>query len=258
MGQTLFVLLGGVGALFLALPLVGLLLRALRQNAWQALSADAVMTAIQLSAITTLSSVSFTLIFGTPLAYLLARGKFPFKRLVNVIVELPIVLPPAVAGLALLSVFGRRGIFSHTLDSLNLTIAFTGVAVVIAQTFVAAPFFIRAASVGFASIPREIEDAARVDGASEAALFWFITLPLAGRSLGAGLVLSWARAMGEFGATIMFAGSLQGITQTMPLFIYETFNRDVDAAIAAGLILVGVALVALMLSAWLRPHEDAQ
>jgi molybdate transport system permease protein len=254
--QTAFVILGSIGFLFLVLPIVGLLIRAIHQNAWQALSTQAITSAIELSIFTTVMTLILTVIFGTPLAYLLARGNFPFKRLINAIVELPIVLPPAVAGLALLSLFGRRGILGDTLDSLNLTIAFTITAVIIAQTFVSAPFFIRAANVGFASVPKEIEDAARVDGASESSLFVFITLPLAGRAMGAGLVLSWARAMGEFGATIMFAGSLQGVTQTMPLLIYETFNRDVNAAIAAGLILVGVAFIALIFSTGLQPKDN--
>jgi molybdate transport system permease protein len=129
-------------------------------------------------------------------------------------------------------------------------------AVILAQAFVAAPFYIRAAQVGFHGIPREIEDAARVDGAGGLALFFRVTAPLAARALGAGIVLCWARALGEFGATILFAGSLQGRTQTMPLLIYNILERDIDAAVTTGLLLVGLALVALLVSQWLGQKPD--
>jgi molybdate transport system permease protein len=240
-------LLAALGVGFLLLPLLGLLVRSIETNAWGGLSTEAVSAAISLSARTTLVAMLLTLAFGTPLAYALARWRFPLRRWVNVLVELPIVLPPAVAGLALLTAFGRRGLLGPVLDDLDIAIVFTTTAVILAQVFVAAPFYIRAAVVGFASVPQEIEDAARVDGADGLALFTYVTLPLARSALGAGLVLSWARAVGEFGATLMFAGSLQGETETMPLLIFRTFQSDVDAAIATGLILVGIALIALLL-----------
>lgn len=169
------------------------------------------------------------------------------------------MLPPAVAGLALLTTFGRRGFLGPILGSLGISLPFTTAAVVFAQTFVSAPFYIRAAQVGFQAVPREIEDAARVDGASGLILFRYVTLPLSRRSLAAGLVLSWARALGEFGATILFAGSLQGRTQTMPLLIYNVLERDINASIWTGVILVGLALVALVISQWLargQPEND--
>jgi len=172
--------------------------------------------------------------------------------MLNLLIELPIVLPPAVAGLALLITFGRRGLLGPALTALEISLPFTVYAVVMAQTFVAAPFYLRAAQLGFESVPDEIEDAARVDGAGGWALFWRVTLPLTVRALGAGLVLTWARALGEFGATILFAGSLQGVTQTMPLLIYTVIERDLNAAIWTGILLIGMAMVALILAAWLR------
>ncbi|MCU0512826.1 MAG: ABC transporter permease [Anaerolineae bacterium] len=247
-----------VALVFLTLPLVALLLRALGSRAWEGVPASAIPAAIQLSAVTTLASMILTVLFGTPLAYVLARRRFAGRGLVNVLVELPIVLPPAVAGLALLLTFGRRGLLGPLLSDLGISIPFTMTAVILAQTFVAAPFYIRAAQVGLHSVPREVEDAARVDGAGGFSLFWYVTLPLAARALAAGLVLAWARALGEFGATILFAGSLQGQTQTMPLLIYNVIERDINAAIWSGLILVALALVALVLSQWLAQHSAGE
>lgn len=248
----LIVSLAAIFALmFLALPIAALAIRAVVNRAWEGMGADgaeALVAAILLSGWTTLFTLILTVLFGTPLAYVLARRRFRFKRMVNILVELPIVLPPAVAGLALLVTFGRRGLFGSALGEIGVTLPFTTAAVVLAQTFVAAPFYIRAAQLGFQAVPLEIEEAGRVDGAGGLSLFWFITLPMAGRALGAGLILCWARALGEFGATILFAGSLQGRTQTMPLLIYNAFERNIDTAILAGLILVGLALVALLFS----------
>jgi molybdate transport system permease protein len=252
LGAGVVAALGVVALLFFSLPIVSLVLRAVANRAWEGVPGSALPDAIWLSFVTTLGTLVVTAIFGTPLAYLLARRSFPFKRWLSVLVELPIVLPPAVAGLALLITFGRRGVLGAGLSDLGITLPFTIYAVIMAQTFVAAPFFVRAAQVGFQSVPREVEDAARVDGAGGLPLFFAITLPLAGRALAAGLVLCWARALGEFGATILFAGSLQGRTQTMPLLIYNIIERDIDAAIWAGLILVGLALIALVVSQGLR------
>ncbi|MFN8376894.1 MAG: ABC transporter permease, partial [Anaerolineae bacterium] len=194
----------------------------------------------------------------TPLAFILARWRFPAKHVVNVLVELPIVLPPAVAGLALLVAFGRRGLLGPALESLGVTLPFTTAAVIVAQTFVSAPFYVRSAIVGLQSVPRELEDAARVDGAAGFTLFWYVTLPLARLSLYAGLVLSWARALGEFGATILFAGSFQGRTQTMPLLVYNVLESDINAAIWTGLLLVAMALAALFVSQWLMRRATAE
>ncbi len=250
-------LLAGLMLMFLALPVLALVIRAVDQRAWEGMPETAIPDAIWLSFVTTLATLLLTLLLGTPLAYVLARRRFPLRRFVSVLVELPIVLPPAVAGLALLITFGRRGLLGPTLEQLSITLPFTTWAVIMAQTFVAAPFYIRSAQVGFSGVPREVEEAARVDGAGGWWLFWFVTLPLAGRALAAGLVLCWARALGEFGATILFAGSLQGRTQTMPLLIYNVIERDINAAIWTGLILIGLALLALLLSQWLARQTAA-
>ncbi len=257
--RTLAIFAAGIALLFLTLPILALIVRALQNQAWENTPISAIPDAIWLSFVTTSITVILTLVFGTPLAYLLARWRLPLRRLIGVLVELPIVLPPAVAGLALLIAFGRRGLFGGLLTNVGISLPFTTFAVIMAQCFVAAPFYIRAAQVGFAGVPRDLEDAARVDGADRLALFVYITLPLAGRALGAGIVLSWARALGEFGATILFAGSLQGRTQTMPLLIYNVIERDIDAAIWTGLILIGLAMVALVISHLLgRPDDEQQ
>jgi len=256
MRRLVLIIVAGGGTLFLSLPIAVLALNTLESQAWQSLDGTLVPTAITLSLITTVITAVITIVLGTPLAYVLARWRFTGRRLINVLVELPIVLPPAVAGLALLLTFGRRGFLGPALDGLDITLPFSTAAVIIAQTFVAAPFYIRSAQVGFQSVPREIEDAGRVDGASGLQLFFFVTVPLTIRALAAGLVLSWARALGEFGATILFAGSLQGRTQTMPLLIYNILERDIDAAVTTGLILVGFALMALLVWQWLSHVPD--
>ncbi|MGB7340811.1 MAG: ABC transporter permease [Phototrophicaceae bacterium] len=245
-------LLGSIGIIaysVLFLPLVVFIGRAFTLGGWQTLPESAiVLDAIWLSLRTSSISLIAILILGLPLAYIFARWEFRGKTIATVLIELPIVMPPAVAGLALLLTFGRRGAIGASLSDLGITIAFTSWAVVIAQVFVAAPFFIRAAQIGFANVSQEMEDAARVDGASEWLVFLRITLPLSARAIIAGLILSWARALGEFGATILFAGSLQGRTQTMPLLVYSTFERDIDAAIWTGILLIGIAFIALFIS----------
>lgn len=245
-----------LGVIFLSLPILVLVLHMLEAQAWHTLDSELVSMAISLSLVTTGITAIITVLLGTPLAYVLARWRFTGRRLLRVLVELPIVMPPAVAGLALLLTFGRRGFLGATLAQLGISLPFSMGAVVIAQIFVAAPFFIRSAQVGFQGAPREVEDAGRVDGADGLRLFVLVTMPLAMRSLAAGLILSWARALGEFGATILFAGSLQGRTQTMPLLIYNMLERDIDAAVMTGLILVGLALMALLLWQYLSHVSD--
>jgi len=244
LGDRGLVLLAGLFALFLGLPVVTLVGRALATGALaQVVGASAVLSALGLSLATTAISLVITVAVGLPLAFVLARRSFRGKWLLESVVDLPIVLPPSVAGLALLLVFGRRGLLGGTLASTGLDIAFTTAAVVIAQTFVSAPFFIRSARAGIAGVDRDLEDAARVDGATELGLFRAITVPLAGPALAAGLVMAWARALGEFGATIMFAGSFPGRTQTLPLVVYSEFQGgDLDASVAAAAILVVAAL----------------
>jgi molybdate transport system permease protein len=247
-GGASLVLLAGVFATFLALPVVTLLARAALSGSLAAAAGSGlVVAALGLSLATTAASLLVTVGIGLPLAFVLARRQFPGKWLVETIVDLPIVLPPAVAGLALLLVLGRRGLLGNALDVAGIDIAFTTIAVIVAQTFVSAPFFVRSARAGIAAVDRDLEDAARVDGASEARLFRDVTLPLAGPALAAGLVMTWARALGEFGATIMFAGNVAGRTQTLPLLVYSEFQGgDLDASIAAAAILVVAALGVLI------------
>ena len=240
--------LAGLLVLFLGLPVVALVGRAVGSGILgQVAGTRAVVDALSLSLVTTAVTVVLTVILGTPLAFVLARRRFRGAALVEVAVDLPIVLPPSVAGLALLLVFGRQGWLGGSLDAFGIQIAFTSVAVVLAQVFVAAPFYVRSARAGFAAVDRDLEDAARVDGAGEAQVMRFITIPLASPALAGGLVMSWARALGEFGATIMFAGSLGGVTQTLPLVVYAEFGAgDLDVAVAAAAILVFAAVGVLV------------
>ena len=256
-GTRSLVAIAALFALFLALPVVTLVARAILDGSLaHALGSPVVLDALALSLVTTAVSLVITVTMGLPLAFVLARWRFPGKGLVEAIVDLPIVLPPSVAGLALLLVFGRRGLLGAPLDQLGVSVPFTIVAVVLAQVFVSAPFFIRSARTGIAGVDRDLEDAARVDGASERQLFRTITTPLAGAALAAGLTMSWARSLGEFGATIMFAGNVMGRTQTLPLVVYGEFQGGaLDASIAAAAMLVMAAfgvLVAVRLFHWGR------
>ena len=239
---------GGLLAAFLGLPVATLLLRAAVDGGMAGVvGSTEILDALALSLGTTAVSLLVTVALGLPLALLLARRSFRGKWLVETIVDLPIVLPPAVAGLALLLVFGRRGVLGEPLGAAGIELAFTTSAVVLAQAFVSAPFFVRSARAGLAAIDGDLEDAARVDGATERQVLVAITLPLAGPALAAGLVMAWARALGEFGATIMFAGNVVGRTQTLPLLVYGEFQGgSLDASIAAAAILVAAALGVLV------------
>ncbi len=247
-------LVAGLTLLFLGLPVVVLVARSILDGSLtDAITTPVVLDALLLSLTTTSVSLVLTAVFGLPVAWLLARRTFRGSWLVETIVDLPIVLPPAVAGLGLLLVFGRRGLLG---DALGLSIPFTILAVILAQTFVSAPFFIRSARTGISNVDLDLEAAARVDGASELQVFRRITAPLATTALAAGLVMAWARALGEFGATIMFAGSIEGRTQTLPLVVYGEFQGgDLDASIAAAAILVLAAfgvLIAVRILHWGR------
>ena len=251
------VVLGLTTAALLGLPVLVLVARAVLDGSLvTALGMGVVTDALVLSLETTAVSLVVTVAVGTPLALLLARRTFRGQVLLETVVDLPIVLPPSVAGLALLLVFGRRGLLGPALSVFGISLPFTTAAVVIAQLFVAAPFFIRSARTGFAGVDRDLEDAARVDGASERQLFRRVTVPLASTALAAGLVMSWARALGEFGATIMFAGNVQGVTQTLPLAVYGEFEGgNLETSIAAAAILVLAAfgvLVAVRVLHWGR------
>jgi molybdate transport system permease protein len=240
-------LLGWLLVLFLGLPVAALVGRALIEGSLPRAIADpAILDALLLSLSTTAISLALTVLLGTPLAWALARRHLPGSRLIESLVDLPIVLPPAVAGLALLLLFGRSGPIGGLLDGIGLSIPFTTIAVVLAQLFVSAPLFVRSARSGFAGVPHDLEDAARVDGAGEGEVFRHVTVPLAASALSAGVVLAWARALGEFGATIMFAGSVLGRTQTLPLAVYAEFQSSLDGAVAAAVILVIAALGVLL------------
>jgi molybdate transport system permease protein len=232
---------------FLTIPLIALLVWTDADLLRASLARPEVLQAIGLSLKTSLIATGVTLLFGTTLAYALARRTMPLRRLWDTLVDLPMVLPPAVAGVALLVAFGRRGIVGGLLEDWGIHIAFTQAAVVLAQTFVAAPLFIRTAIIGFSAIDSELEEAAKLDGAGERQLFRFVTLPLSRKALLSGAVLTWARALGEFGATIIFAGNFPGRTQTMPLAIYLGFELDLSVALTLSVFLMGASFVTLVL-----------
>jgi molybdate transport system permease protein len=253
-GRPLYVLAIVVGVC-LGLPVAVIVVRAVLDGSLAlAITDRVVLDALVLSLLTTAASLLITVAAGLPLAFFLARRQFRGRSILEAVIDLPIVLPPSVAGLALLLTLGREGFLGKPLTALGIELPFTTVAVVLAQAFVSAPFFIRSARLGFASIDRHLEDAARVDGATELQLFRSITLPLAGSALAAGLVMSWARSLGEFGATIMFAGNVEGRTQTLPLVVYSEFTgSNLDGSIAAAAILVLAAfgvLVAVRVLHW--------
>jgi molybdate transport system permease protein len=232
---------------FFGLPLLALFVRATPVALMANLKAVQVQQAILLSIGTTLASTLVTVLFGTPLAYALARGIFPRQRWIDTLIDLPTVLPPAVAGVALLMAFGRRGILGSYLDLLGFRISFTPLAVVLAQTFIAAPLYIKSAALGFSAIDIELEQAAGLDGANGWQVFRYVIIPLSWTALLSGSVLTWARALGEFGATIIFAGNFPGRTQTMPLAIYIGFELDLNVALTLSVILVGFSFLAIMI-----------
>jgi len=200
--------------------------------------------ALRISLETSLVSLAVMVLVGTPVAYLLGTRAFRGKSLVVTAFELPLVLPPAVAGLGLLFAFGRRGLLGDELSALGLQIPFTQLAVVLAMTFVASPLYLRQAQASFAALDPDLLAASRTLGAGDLRTFLRVAVPVAGGGLGAGAALAWARALGEFGATIIFAGSLQGVTQTAPIAIYLGFESNQDAAFAiAAVLIVASALV---------------
>lgn len=239
-------LLAGIMTLLFILPLVALVWRAVVLVDGQPdLGQASLVSSLSLSLLTTSLSMLLVLLLGTPLAYVLSRYQFRFKKLLAVVVELPIVMPPVVAGLALLSAFGRKGLLGIPLSFLGIQLPFTPFAVIIAQVFVSSPFYIRAAQSSFNALSPELEEAARIDGASAWKTFRQIMLPLSSPALLSGLLLSWARALGEFGATILFAGNLVGSTQTMSLLVFAALERDLGATYTTALILLALAAVLL-------------
>jgi len=245
--------LGGMttlGLVLLTLPILALAWRAFQARAAidNPRSREILQDALLLSVTSSLIALAVIIVFGTPIAYVLERATFRGAKVVDALIDLPIILPPAVAGIALLAAFGRRGLLGAWLDGIGITIGFTTAALVIAQIFVSAPFYIRTARAGFMRVERSLEEAAADLGASPVRTFVRVTLPLCRSSLVAGAILAWARALGEFGATIMFAGNRQGVTQTMPLAIYERFGAgDLNAALVLSAVLLATSVVFLVL-----------
>lgn len=241
------ILLGGLGLAMFALPLVALLARVPWSELPRLLGADLVTDAFRLSMLTSLSATAVAAALGIPLAWLLARVDFPGRALMRGLVTLPLVLPPVVGGAALLFALGRRGVIGASLDqATGLVLPFSFWGVVLANTFVAMPFLVITVEAALRNLDQRYEGAARTLGAGRWTLFRRITIPMIAPSLVAGLVLAWARAFGEFGATITFAGNLQGRTQTLPLAVFVSLEADRDTAVAISLLMVAVSLIVLL------------
>lgn len=232
---------------FIAFPVLMLFVGTSPAQIWESLRKEQVYLAIGVSLKTTLVSLLVILLSGTPLAYWLGRRQFRFKRVLDTLIDLPTLLPPSVAGVALLMAFGRRGPLGPWLGGLGIQIPFTQLAVILAQVFIAAPFFVRAAAIGFAGMDPEIEQAAQLDGANRWQIFRYVSLPLSREALISGCVMSWSRALGEFGATMIFAGNYPGRTQTMPTAIYLGFEVDLNIALTLSVILVMISFGSLLL-----------
>jgi molybdate transport system permease protein len=246
-GPVLLVLPALLAIGFLAVPLLGLL----KQTAWRDLPGELakpqVLTALRLSLECSLGAVAISLLIGVPLAFLLARVEFPGRNVVRALTTLPMVLPPVVGGVALLLAFGRRGLAGQWLDrTFGITLPFTTAGAILAEAFVAMPFLVITTEAGLRAMDRRYEDASATLGAGRWTTFRRVTLPLIAPSLGAGAALCWARALGEFGATITFAGNLPGTTQTMPLAVYLALENDLQAAIALSLVLLSISLTLLI------------
>jgi len=243
---ALLALCAGVSLTFLAIPIVALFAEAPLSRIPSLFSDPVVQEILGVTVRTNLVANALILGLGTPTAYMLATRRFPGHSLAVTLVELPLVLPPAVAGIGLLAAFGRLGLLGGTFDTLGIDVAFNKVAVVLAVTFVASPFYVRTAVSAFEALDPTLPAAARTLGAGPGGVFFRVALPLAAGGLGAGAALAFARGLGEFGATIMFAGSLQGVTQTLSLAIYEQFDLDFDVALAISAVLVATSAATLL------------
>jgi molybdate transport system permease protein len=244
-GQMGALALAGLLGALIALPLAGIVLRASPAAMLRQLSDPGVRQTLWLSAETSVIATLISLLLGLPMAGLLATRDFPGKRVIEVVMDLPMVIPPTVAGFALLMAFGRAGLLGGTLSALGISLPFTTAAVVVAQVFMAVPFLVGAARAGFASVDPRYLDAAATLRAGEVYTFLRVRLPLALPSLIAGAAMCWARALGEFGATITFAGNMAGTTRTVPLDVYLLLQENLDAAATLSLVLVVMAAVLL-------------
>ncbi len=242
-----FVVLAGLAAALFLLPLAGLLARFPWADAAGALTSPEIVTATGLSLVTSVSATVLSILLGVPLAVVYARARFRGLRVIRALTTLPMVLPPVVGGVALLVAFGRRGVVGQLLDSaFGIRLPFTTAAAILAATFVAMPFLVLTVEAGLRSMDQRYEEAARSLGADRWTVFRRVTLPLVAPSLYAGAVLCWARALGEFGATITFAGNVPGRTQTLPLAVYIALETRPEAAIALSLVLLLLSLVVLV------------
>ena len=242
------VILAAIGLAFFALPLVGLLTRAPWSDLPDLLTSDVVLDALRLSLIASLAATALSALLGVPLALMLARAEFPGRSVLRGLILLPLVLPPVVAGTALLFTLGRRGVIGEPLnEATGLVLPFSLWGVVIAATLVAMPFLVITVESAVRNLDPKFEGAATTLGAGRWQVLRRVTLPMIGPSLAAGLLLTWARAFGEFGATITFAGNLQGRTQTLPLAVFVALEQDRDTAVAISLVMVAISLGVLIL-----------
>jgi molybdate transport system permease protein len=246
---------------FLLIPIVAIFVELSWDQFVDGVTSDVALDALRVTAETNLAAMALILLLGTPTAYLIATRRFRGRSLVVTLVELPLVLPPAVAGLGLLAAFGRFELLGRAFGALGVDIAFTKLAVVLAVTYVASPFYVRTAIAAFESVDPDLVAASRTLGAGPARTFARVALPLAAGGLGAGLALAFARGLGEFGATIMFAGSFQGVTQTLSLAVYQEFDVRIENALAIGGLLVIVSALVLLLvkliPAWRRSVSNS-
>ena len=253
--EILFFLLSIPLLLFFILPILSIFIKTPFTSIRDYLLEENAIKAISLSLFTSLISTMITVVCGTPLAYFLASKHNRLHQIVDTVIDLPTVLPPSVAGVALLMAFGRRGIFASWLSAYGINIPFTTLAVIMAQVFIASPFFVKAAMISFSGINKELTQAAALDGANRWQIFRNIVLPLSWMGMISGCVMTWARALGEFGATIIFAGNFPGRTQTMPLAIYIGFEIDLNVALTLSIILITISFLTLIVVKALLNHR---
>ncbi len=244
---------------FIALPVASLFIKSPMDTTLRSLHDPVVIDALKLSLMTSALTTATVVLMGTPVAYINARFHYPGKEIVDSLIDLPVIMPPAVAGIALLMAFGRIGIVGHYLSGFRISIAFTTLAVIMAQVFVSSPFYIRQARTSFEDVDLAFENAARTLGASRVYTFFHVILPIAQNGLISGAIMAFARSLGEFGATIMFAGNFQGRTQTMPLAIYTAMQGDMDIALCLALVLVAISflVIALVKTLTRRMYKNA-